>query len=234
MGFIAGKYQTSGAGVYSGYLQFGTSDSAGTIAERMRIDSSGNVGIGTTSPSTYGNLAVYTAASNTEVAAVTGGANYCTFSLRNSSIRYSMQIRTDQSNAWVLRDETAGANRLVVDTSGNLLVGTTDTGLTSGAGIKFINGASSNAYMAIVNSGTDISRANYHLYSTGAGAYRFYVTMAGVINATSTSITAISDQRLKENIRNLDIGLSEIMALKPRKFDWKEGKGLNKKDDFGR
>jgi hypothetical protein len=57
--------------------------------------------------------------------------------------------------------------------------------------------------------------------------------MAGVINATSTSITAISDQRLKENIRNLDIGLSEIMALKPRKFDWKEGKGLNKKDDFG-
>jgi hypothetical protein len=31
-----------------------------------------------------------------------------------------MQIRTDVSNAWVLRDETAGANRVVVDTSGNL------------------------------------------------------------------------------------------------------------------
>jgi hypothetical protein len=79
-------------------------------------------GIGTSSPATCtnGNLAVYTAASNTEIAAVTGGANYCTFSLRNNSIRYSMQIRTDQSNAWTLRDETAGANRLLVDTSGNL------------------------------------------------------------------------------------------------------------------
>jgi hypothetical protein len=48
MGFIAGKYETAGAGVYSGYLQFGTSNSAGTIAERMRIDSSGNLLVGKT------------------------------------------------------------------------------------------------------------------------------------------------------------------------------------------
>ena len=47
---ISGKYETAGAGVYSGYLQFVTSNSVGTLAERMRIDSSGNVGIGTTSP----------------------------------------------------------------------------------------------------------------------------------------------------------------------------------------
>jgi hypothetical protein len=89
--------------------------------EDMRIDSGGNVGIGTTSPSTYGQFAVYTAASNTEIAAVTGGANYATYRLQNSSKRYSMQIRTDQSNAWTLRDETAGANRIMVRDSDGVI-----------------------------------------------------------------------------------------------------------------
>jgi hypothetical protein len=55
MGFIAGKYQTAGAGVYSGYLQFGTSNSVGTIAERMRIDSSGSILMGLTSSTIGGD-----------------------------------------------------------------------------------------------------------------------------------------------------------------------------------
>jgi hypothetical protein len=73
----------------------------------------------------------------------------------------------------------------------------------------------------------------FDLYSTGAAAYRFYVGMGGTIFATSIVITAISDQRLKENIRDIDTGLSTIMALKPRRFDWKEGKGQDKKNAAG-
>ncbi len=57
--------------------------------------------------------------------------------------------------------------------------------------------------------------------------------MAGTVYATNTTITAISDQRLKENVRDLDAGLPEIMALKPRRFDWKPGKGKDKKGDRG-
>jgi hypothetical protein len=71
------------------------------------------------------------------------------------------------------------------------------------------------------------------MYSTGASAYRFYVGWNGTIYATSTTITAISDQRLKENIRDLDEGLATVMALKPRKFDWKEGKGQDIKNARG-
>jgi hypothetical protein len=47
--------------------------------------------------------------------------------------------------------------------------------------------------------------------------------MNGQIHATSTSITSLSDERLKENITDLDTGLSEVMSLKPRRFDWKDG-----------
>ena len=57
--------------------------------------------------------------------------------------------------------------------------------------------------------------------------------MDGTVNATNTTISAISDQRFKENVRDLDVGLNAIMALKPRKFDWKAGKGKDIKDDRG-
>jgi len=80
---------------------------------------------------------------------------------------------------------------------------------------------------------TDGGGSGWLLYSTGASANRFYVGMGGTVFATNTTISAISDQRFKENIRDLDIGLDSILALKPRKFDWKAGKGKDKKDDRG-
>ena len=113
--------------------------------------------------------------------------------------------------------------------SGNLLVGKTSFSGISGTGafvaadgrINVVNAADTNAF------------TTYELYSTNAGAYRFYVGSAGTIFATSIVITAISDQRLKENVRDIDTGLSSIMALKPRRFDWKEGKGQDKKNVAG-
>lgn len=49
----------------------------------------------------------------------------------------------------------------------------------------------------------------------------------GTIFATSTSISAISDASLKDNVRDLDKGLDTIMALQPRRFDWKNGDGTD-------
>ena len=71
----------------------------------------------------------------------------------------------------------------------------------------------------------------YHVRWTSA--WRFYVNKTGQIYSTSTSISSISDERLKENIRDLDDGLSKIMQLQPRKFDWKEGKGSGISNDRG-
>jgi len=49
-GQIAGRKENATSSNYAGYLQFVTNNSTGTMAERMRLDSSGNLGIGTSSP----------------------------------------------------------------------------------------------------------------------------------------------------------------------------------------
>ena len=116
-----------------------------------------------------------------------------------------------------------------IDSSGNLLVGTTNPAEATGNGVKLLPIGE----CAINGAGATSSTTGYSMYSTGAGAYRFFINYDGVIHATSATITAISDERLKENIRDLDTGLDTIASLKPRRFDWKEGKGLDKKDAAG-
>ena len=53
---IEGKKENGTSGNYAGYLGFYTRPAGSTPLERMRIDSSGKVGIGTTSPSTLLHL----------------------------------------------------------------------------------------------------------------------------------------------------------------------------------
>jgi hypothetical protein len=71
------------------------------------------------------------------------------------------------------------------------------------------------------------------LYSTTDAAFKFYVSYSGTVSATNGTISAISDARLKENVQDIDVGLGAILALKPRKFDWKAGKGKDIKGDRG-
>jgi hypothetical protein len=123
---------------------------------------------------------------------------------------------------------SAPADAARITSAGDLLVGTDNSSGTAGAGFKTLSGRP-----VVVNAASANTTTVYEAYSTGASAYRFYVGMGGTIYATSTTITAISDQRLKENIQDIDVGLNAVMALKPRKFDWKEGKGKDKKGDRG-
>jgi hypothetical protein len=84
-----------------------------------------------------------------------------------------------------------------------------------------------------VSAATTNAAETFSMYSTGIPGYRYYVDWSGTINALNTTIAAISDQRLKENVQDLDVGLNAVMALKPRKFDWKAGKGKDIKGDRG-
>ena len=90
--------------------------------DSLVIDSSGNVGIGTSSPGVKTHI--YDA-SNVSLKVESGGANYTEFNLTNTSASYTIGIRPDVSNALVIRDANATANRVAIDSSGNVGIGTT-------------------------------------------------------------------------------------------------------------
>ena len=121
--------------------------------------------------------------------------------------------------------------RMRIDSSGYVMVGKTSA-VAAGAGVYLSPSGAS--FYTVDSSG---SANTLHVYDNVDSAYRFYVrasgSLAGTIFATVTSISSTSDERLKENIKDLETGLTEIMALKPRRFDWKEGEGNSTKNNAG-
>jgi hypothetical protein len=134
------------------------------------------------------------------------------------SVTNAGTLALSATGANTITASTNGTERVRIDSAGNLLVGRTSSGVGSATtGVVILP----SGIMELANADTTNNTVGYRQYSTSAGANRFFVGYAGTIFATSTSITAISDQSLKENIRELDTGLAEVMALKPRRFDWK-------------
>jgi hypothetical protein len=214
LGDIGIEQSTTGA--KGGYLRFGTCASgSNSPTDRMIIDSSGNVGIGVTPPANP-KVTIRQAVNGTD-----GG-------LLITSADGSGSAGLARLNDGGMTFRNAGAEAMRIDSGGSLLVGKTTTSDTTVGAIMQSTGKITGTQAASTNASDTLT-----IYSTGAGNYRFYVGMGGTVYATSTTITAISDQRLKENIRDLDEGLATVMALKPRKFDWKEGKGANIKNARG-
>jgi hypothetical protein len=208
---------------------------ASAPADSVVISSTGNVGIGTSSTGMNSAglpLVVGSGSGNTGMTIYSGNAS-------GGSIHFADTVTTgaDSYRGFInyihssnsMQFGTNATERMRIDTSGNLLVGKTGAGATTVGGEVNPSGRIGSTLAASTNgAGTTLD-----VYSTGASAYRFYVGMGGTVFATSTTISAISDQRFKQNIRDLDVGLAEIMQLQPRVFDWKEGKGKGTQNDRG-
>jgi len=135
----------------------------------------------------------------------------------------------NSGNDFYIYSNAAGSERMRIDSSGNLLVGTTNSSQSAGIGTKIKEWGS----VMVVNDSSTGGGDAFSYYSTASNNYKFWVNANGQIAAISTSILSLSDQRFKENIRDLDDGLSKVMQLQPRKFDWKEGEGKNITNDRG-
>ena len=156
---------------------------------------SGNVGIGTSSPDTTLHLQTPSGTKSEINFAQTAVTNY----------RIGVPASTDA----LVFTYGASTERMRLDASGNLLVGT-----TSGGARLRVTGASA-ASASIVQVGTNGYPAIS--FNNTSGVQQGYI----VTNASSVSLVSVSDQRLKENIADADDAGSKIDAIQVRKFDWK-------------
>jgi hypothetical protein len=233
-GYATEYYQYNGAHVWA-IAASGTAGNAITFTQAMTLDASGNLGVGTTSPAT--KLAVSGGIAGTAGLNISGAgwgvlpyvANSFVVDNNGGETRFfatGANSTTDGSFLFYTSQTDGGANeRARINSDGHFLVGTTNTSQSSGVGAKILS--SGNLWL-VCSSADPIS-----YYSSTAGAYRFYVGPSGAIASTSSTISVISDQRFKENVRDLNDGLEKVMALQPRLYDWKEGKGQDIKNARG-
>ena len=200
----------------AGNILFATG--SGQAAERMRIDASGNVGIGTSSPDTKlhveGNI-LCDAFNN-------GGAGNGIF-FRDGLLNTAQPSITlaDHSGAHPdglsinaydgISFRTADSERMRIDASGNLLVGTTSAPSSSVTGWRVI----SSVYPYVQNSVADTAFRYAYEFINPNGTVGTIST-----SGSTTSYNTSSDYRLKENVVELTGATERLKQLKPSRFNF--------------
>jgi len=199
----------------------------GTTA--VTIDTSQQVGIGTTSPVTKLTLAGNFAFSgnqsfNWNLYSSSGDkfiANgYAVQTYYDPSVGILRWLTSSASNSGGAGAAATMVDRVAIDSSGNLLVGT-----TSGSSNTISSGNGYALYVAQTTTNNSVMRLD-GAYSSGTiNLIAFYAasTYRGAIqfNGTAVLYTTSSDYRLKENVVPMTGALATVAQLKPVKYKWK-------------
>jgi hypothetical protein len=199
-------------------------------AEAMRIDSSGNVGIGTSSPTVKtqiegsANSAPVTLLRLNNAGTTAGGpglASRISFTGGATALGFVQGSNFSSGVAGIQLSGDGTNVHASLDNSGNLLVGTTSSinvasGSTDGATIY------PSSLQISRNDGTPLLMRRRS--SNGEMvAFRRDTTFVGSISVTTTATAynTSSDYRLKDNIQPLQNALGVVAQLKPVTYKWK-------------
>jgi len=191
-------------------LKISASTTVFTISgsEAARIDSSSNVGIGTTSPN-----------AKLEIKAASASQRQLQLTHFNSTDGWYF---TADDTGGVLKTSRAGSSGLNgeamrIDSSGNVLVN--NTGFSSGKFQLYQNAG-----------GTSYAQQIFWEYASGTGYFIEFLrrnsgsnNAVGTIQASTTNVSynTSSDYRLKENIAPMTGALAKVALLKPVTYQWK-------------
>jgi len=178
----------SGSSTNAAQLSFSTA-SGGSLSERMRINSSGNVGIGTTSPQEKlsienGDVQIHETGSSDPLLTLSVGNTQA-----SPTREWGFRIDNSDSDKFQLRDFTGGSTIISADTSGNVSIGDAIAtqkldvnGHIAANGLHFVN-----------NTTSPPSGATIHQPSSNVMAFRtdnnerMRITDGGTILVSNTS-----------------------------------------------
>ena len=192
---------------------------AGTPTERMRITSSGNVGIGTTSPSqkltlingTFQIGGASTFSDNVEIGRV-GGDNNMGFA-------------------------TGGSERMRITSGGVVLVNQT-TLSPANTGTKMqvacdmlVTGSLAGYFFENRSGGVTVNTNWYGWYATAGTVFLWNGSVnAASINPSTGIYTPLSDENKKKDFEESTIGLNEVLNLKPTLYRMKDDESEGEKE----
>jgi hypothetical protein len=198
----------------------GTANSLGFYVgttEKMRIDSSGNVGIGTSSPSA--NLEITQSGNNVGLLVAGGGYNYTAkFESSDAEANIIIEDSNSANNGNMIGVATNDmyfitntAERMRINSSGNMILNNTANldashiaiwQSTGKNGITF-RAPNTSPYMAMQFQNSSGGRIGYIQYTN-----------------TGTSFSTTSDYRLKENVEYDWDATTRLKQLKPSRFNF--------------
>ncbi len=185
-------------------------------SERIRVDTSGRVLIGTTSSTGNHKLEV------------NGGTDNEVIKVESSDAGAYIRFEDDDTTGQTRLGAVDNDFKIDVNSSERLRIFSTGASTfrpdSYGIGVRSIAGSSSvnTAYFG-AHSSTSIS----------TGTITFEVYTNGNVKNTNNSYGQLSDERLKENIMNAPSQWDDIKALQIRKYNFREGNGYDTHTQIG-
>jgi len=239
------------------YAASGTAGNAISWSEAMRIDSSGSLLVGTSTP--VGTEQVLIASSsagsqpqqlNLKDTNASANGNYFLVA-RKSDDTYVGGLRRSGTDTAMAVDGTAhlafqisGTEVGRFDGSGNLLVGTTSASAKlvaegSGSAAQMIRGFATNAsytgqvIQSLASRNTTNESYEFLRCSVNGVADRLKIYDNGNVENTNNSYGSLSDIKLKENIVDASPQWDDIKGLQFRKYNFKEETGQSTHTQMG-